>query len=1011
MGLVWVTLLASSSAFAIDPTEHLSELSHTQWTSREGVPSSPFKIVQTQDGYVWMGSPTGLFRFDGERFEPFTLPDGTHPLNGNVSTLYATPAGDLWVGMRFSGGIYLIRQRTLTKYSEAEGLPRQTVFQLTMRDDGSMWALHSSGLYRFDGSRWQQVGADWAYPATHALGFLVQRNGTLWTRGPDGTFYLPSHAKAFIKAPFPPSPIYLSEIFGGPDDSVWSVSETGLIELSGTSRSIGGDAFGIHVFGALYDKDGSLWLFGAKGDDNTLIRLPYAERFMRGGISPKPEDVQTFKPTQTLTGAIHAIVEDTEGNVWITTEAGIERFRANKLHSVGEDGPPLSNSAMTSDANGAVWILSANANTLEEILPGKLQADLVTHIEIKDWISGLWSEKDGSLLISVNRTPMARYSNGQLQPLPGVPNGKGLGNRAALRDQSGALWVISVGDGLYRQKDARWTLNGGLQSLPTEAPLKMIADGAGRLWVGYQNNRLALIENDKARVFTQADGLNTDSVSAIASKGDHIWVGGNNGLLLYSQERLWSVAQAPKNAPFSGVYGIIEDSEGSLWLSGSTGIIHIPAAEVEAFLEDHTHPVSFEIINYEDGLKGSSPDLIPSPTIMESRDGRIWFITNIGVYWIDPKHIPRNPIPPPVFVQAAVVDGQKYQNVGGLELPKHTRSFEIDYTALSMGIPSQVRFKYKLQGIDTEWQDAGSRRQAYYTNVPPGSRQFNVIAANQDGVWNTVGASTVIVIPPAFYQTRWFYTLCGIALLGLIWQIYRLRLIQIKNRLGERLRERERIAGELHDTLIQSAQGLILIFQGFAGQLPKPDPMRKNMEMALDQADSLLNEARERVTDLRTTGIDSDVVQALTRAGEDLFRGTSIQFSVVSSGRPLPLMHTLADDIFRIGREALTNASMHARAKSVEIEITFEPDQFRLRVRDDGVGISAEIMKKGARPNHFGLQGMRERAERMGGRLEIWGRASAGSEIDLKIPAKTAYRDLKRRAPWIPSFFQQPPQH
>jgi signal transduction histidine kinase len=295
------------------------------------------------------------------------------------------------------------------------------------------------------------------------------------------------------------------------------------------------------------------------------------------------------------------------------------------------------------------------------------------------------------------------------------------------------------------------------------------------------------------------------------------------------------------------------------------------------------------------------------------------------------------------------------------------------------------------------------------SNVPPGSHQFDVIAANQDGVWDTVGASmAMIVSPPAFYQTRWFYTLCGIALLVTIWQLYRLRLTQIKNRLGERLRERERIARELHDTLIQSAQGLILIFQGFAGQLPKPDPMRQNMEIALDQADTLLNEARERVMDLRTTGIDSDVAQALTRAGEDLFQGTSIQFSVVSSGRPMPLMRSAADDIFRIGREALTNVSMHAKAKSVEIEVTFESDQFRLRVRDDGVGISAEIMKEGARPNHFGLQGMRERAERMGGRLAIWGRASAGSEIDLKIPAKTAYRDSKRRTRWIPSFFQPP---
>jgi Y_Y_Y domain len=178
---------------------------------------------------------------------------------------------------------------------------------------------------------------------------------------------------------------------------------------------------------------------------------------------------------------------------------------------------------------------------------------------------------------------------------------------------------------------------------------------------------------------------------------------------------------------------------GPLWINGLSGIVHIPPSEVSSFVTDHKHPVISETLNYEDGLKGFAPDLIPSPTAMEGGDGRIWFITNVGVYWIDPKHILRKPIPPPVLVQAAVVDGQRYQGAARLELPKHTRSFEIDYTALSLGMPSQVRFKYKLQGIDSEWQDAGSRRQAYYTNVSPGLHQFDVLAANQDGVWNTVG--------------------------------------------------------------------------------------------------------------------------------------------------------------------------------------------------------------------------------------------------------------------------------
>jgi signal transduction histidine kinase/ligand-binding sensor domain-containing protein len=1008
LGLLSLAITSIDTAFAIDPTESLSELSRTQWTSRDGAPANMWQLAQTQDGYLWVGAFSGLFRFDGERFEPFTLPDGSHPLNKNISAVCATPSGDLWAGTRLGGEIYVLHDGALKKYGQEDGLPRQTVYRIRMRDDGSIWALGTVALSRFDGSKWHTVADDWKYPVKHANVLFSDKHGTLWSRGPEGTYYLPHGATAFVKSLDPPPPSYADYMFDGPDGSAWGLDDLKLKSLSAPARSIGLGAFGMHVFGAESDREGSLWVFGIKGDDPALVRLANGENMLREGISPGPNDIQSFKPTQSQIGA-RDWLEDKEGNVWIATEGSLERFRSNKLHSVGEDGPTLSNAAMTSNEHGEVWIMAASSNQVLKFLPGESHPAFSAHVEIKDYLSGIWSESDGSVLVAINRIPFSRFANGKLEQVPSVPNAKGLGTRAPIRDHHGDLWVVSVGDGLYRQKDGAWTLNGGVVGLPHETPLKLFNDKTGRLLIGYSNNRLAIVEDDRARLLGEADGLNVDSVMAIDSKENRLWVGGPNGLLLFVRDHFWPVT-GPRNTPFSGVQGIIEATDGALWINGSSGIVHIPPSEVSSFIADHNHPVISETLNYEDGLKGFAPDLIPSPTEMEGSDGRIWFITNVGVYWIDPKHILRNPIPPPVLVQAAVVDGQRYQGAGMLELPKHTRSFEIDYTALSLGIPSQVRFKYKLQGIDSEWQDAGSRRQAYYTNVPPGLHQFDVIAANQDGVWNTVGASTAIVIPPAFYQTRWFYTLCGIALLALIWQIYRLRLTQIKNRLGERLRERERIARELHDTLIQSAQGLILIFQGFAGQLPRPDPMRKNMETALDQADSLLNEARERVMDLRTTGIDSDVGQALTRAGEDLFQGTEIQFSVVSSGRPLPLMRDVADDIFRIGREALTNASMHAKAKSVEIEITFEPEQFRLRVRDDGVGISPEIMKKGARPNHFGLQGMRERAERMGGRLEIWGRASAGSEIDLKIPAKAAYQDLRRRVRWIPSFFQQPPR-
>jgi len=254
------------------------------------------------------------------------------------------------------------------------------------------------------------------------------------------------------------------------------------------------------------------------------------------------------------------------------------------------------------------------------------------------------------------------------------------------------------------------------------------------------------------------------------------------------------------------------------------------------------------------------------------------------------------------------------------------------------------------------------------------------------------------LIPPAFYQTRWFSALCWLMAIGLLWRAYRWRLRQLQDRLSVRLRERERIARELHDTLIQSAQGLILVFQGFAGQFSKPDPIRLKMEGALDKADQLLNEARSRVTELRTAGIDDDVMQALMRVGKELFADSPMQFSLVSTGAPRVLHQQVADEIYRVGREALSNAATHSGAKTIEVEITFGATECSLIVRDDGCGISAEILDAGSRPKHFGLQGMRERAQRIHAQLDVWSRDGAGTEVSLRVPAGNAYVDQGRRS-------------
>ena len=276
-----------------------------------------------------------------------------------------------------------------------------------------------------------------------------------------------------------------------------------------------------------------------------------------------------------------------------------------------------------------------------------------------------------------------------------------------------------------------------------------------------------------------------------------------------------------------------------------------------------------------------------------------------------------------------------------------------------------------------------------------------MLAANDDGIWNDVGASITLTTLPMFYQTRWFYTLCGLLVLLVLWQLYRIRLHQltkqVQGRLSVRLEERERIARELHDTLLQSTQGLILLFQGFAGRLKQPDPMRREMESALDQADELLNEARDRVVDLRTTALESDVAPAIARAGEELFAGSAVAFGIIVTGAPRRLFSSVADDVYRIAREALTNAARHSQASVVEVEIAYDVTDFRLRVRDNGKGLEPSVQTAGRRARHCGLQGMRERAQKMGRVFNLWAKDRAGIEIELIVPAGVAYQEEHTR--------------
>ena len=441
--------------------------------------------------------------------------------------------------------------------------------------------------------------------------------------------------------------------------------------------------------------------------------------------------------------------------------------------------------------------------------------------------------------------------------------------------------------------------------------------------------------------------------------------------------------------------GIVQTPEGDTWFQTSLGIFRVKTGALNASFDHWRRDLTPDVFDNRDGLPGPNvPDLGASSAVAGG-DGRIWFITNSAIVWIDPAHLYRNTVAPPVVVTRTIVDGQRRDHPTKLVLPAGARTLEIDYAALSLQRPEDVRFRYKLDGFDNDWIDPGARRAAFYTNLPPGSYRFSVIAANADGVWNTTGASLNVRMKASFFQTAWFVAFCALAAMALALALYAIRLRQLAERgqmrLAVRLAERERIARELHDTLLQGFQGLVLRFQSVANRISPEQELRPLLDRALERAEQVLIEGRNRVSTLRETAIDGDLATMLANVAEDLADEFPQRFAVSVEGAPRRVEPMVLEEVGRIAEEAVRNAFRHAKALRVEVSITHARRELRLSVQDNGAGFSDTVAELTRRDGHFGLTGMHERAERAGGKLFISSRAGAGTEVFVTIPAKRAY--------------------
>jgi len=997
LGAPVATWLLSASALALPLDVRLTQLYHTGWTARDGAPTGIVSMVQTRDGYLWMGNAAGLFRFDGVRFERIEESNHTRLMSNNVYSLWAAPTGGLWIGYGFGGASYLENGR-VTNYTLADGLPSGTIMGFAEDPSGVLWAGSSRGLMRLQGQRWTLVGQEWGFPNTNINAIHVDAGGTLWVVAENGVMFLRPGTHQFEMTGITTDGDSSSYFLDAPNHATWLFNDKlGFLLLPSVdgepvmpSRWLGKGLITLGQSGLLVDRDGAVWIPTPQGIRRFKSMDSLASTSTRG-VAAK---IDVFGRPDGLTAEhIFSALQDKEGNVWFGTSGGLDKFRAAKLVKI--DMPPGSQYFSLARGDGDSMWIGTSQGQLYRATP-TTTGDPVA--EFGSFIGCLYRDPSGLLWVGSNNA-IWQQQNGRWNPSKRIvkddpyPDANEI--QAIVRDTTGAMWVSVVHAGVYRVEAGKWILWGGRDDFPKEPATVLTADPDGRLWLGYVNGRIALLEGGRLKIFDEPEDLRIGTTLALKAHGRGVWVGGEQGLLFFDG-KVFHPVTARNRGPLPGISGIVESTDGDLWLNTGEGAVHIAESEVQRLHGDPAYSVGFELLNYLDGMAGTPSAIRPLPSMVEGSDGRLWFSTTNGVLWHDPKQTTRNPLAPNVYIQSITADGASYDPSEIAQLPMKTRNLSIGYAGLSLSIPERVRFRYRLEGGDSSWEDVGTRRVAYFTDLAPGRYTFHVVASNEDGLWNETGATWRFVIPPTFFQTRWFLGLCILAAAGLMWILFLLRLKQLKARirwqLEARLVERERIARDLHDTFLQGVQGLMLRFQSVTERIPKEEPARRLMEQALDRADQVLADGRDRVTGLRDATYQTPPLpEALRIVGDDLGRDHTAEFSLSVEGAPRDLHPIVREESYRVAAEAITNAYRHAHARHIEVHIEFGKGGLSVRVADDGHGFDTLQQGPTTPSGHWGLKGMRERAARIRGQLEISSDPATGSIVALHIPARRAY--------------------
>ena len=796
---IWTFLLCPvMTASALNPARDIHQFAHRSWSEKEGYPGGPLDLAQTTDGFLWIATDKGLFRFDGVHFERYVSRSGDKLSNGPLVALLALPDGSLWIAYRREDNICVLRNGNAKCYGKADGitsLPTAIVHD----HEGTLWANTESGVIRFNGRRWGHIGKEWNFPENvpheNSTVLFVDSHGTLWAGVNHTVLYLKQGSKRFESTGT--FAVWSASIAEAPDGTIWLADNFSYLRAIGSSVSTqsaamakcnvempegrrpkcpsgGAPAFKISGLARLlFDHSGSIWM---TSDISGLFRVPHPELFREQPISKASHSLQTFTAKDGLSADnCYPILEDREGNIWVATRDGLDQFRDTTLVPVAVPTSIFQTAIAPADS-GDIWI-AGSWQYVARIHADSSKATLVpADTPFKPY-------RDPAGVTWLMGNSLGQWKDGRFQKVaesPGDVQGSS-GFWQIARDRSGTLWAFADGLGFFSLDHRRWKAWTTPREVARQHATNIYSDSAGRIWVSTYEGDIITMDKGIVLDYPRKPNSPLRYVEAFAEYApQEIWGGGEGGLVLISRDNVRLIRPTALDS-LENVTGIVDAASEGLWLNTSSGVIHIPKDEVDLALRDPSYLFHWERFDSSDGLPGQTVDIYPFPKAVQGTDGRIWFTATRGVAWIDPKSkVLRNALPPPVSITSISANGSLHLQLTDLRLPAHTANLQINYTALSLSVPERVHFRYMLEGSDNDWQAVGTQREAFYTNLGPRHYRFRVIACNSDGVWNNVGASVDFTIAPAWYQTFWFRGASLAVFLVLLWALYQWRIQQIQ---------------------------------------------------------------------------------------------------------------------------------------------------------------------------------------------------------------------------------------